>query len=577
MSTVVFTNANVVTCDTNGTIASAFAVVNGRIASVGDRESVLADSGRRPRTVDLQGATVLPGLIDTHPHLMHFGALAEPLVDLTDAVSHEDIARRISDRASETATGEWIMTTPVGEPHYFIRRSYRDLTEGELPDRRLLDRAAPNNPVFIQAWAPVTPNVCAMNTGALHRLGINQETPDEVDNVRVEKDAAGEPTGRLSGSVTNYYTDSPFMNRILRELPLLQPDAIVPGTERAMREANVAGITTVYEAHLMTFSLIEIYRWLRSEQRLTLRVLCAPEAEPVGVPWSEPLAEDEFVERLERARALVDRSDDLFRIDGVTVSPYGPCWPGFARMRAPYRDPYGRATRGRRMLDTSRVQHAIQFCHQQDLRLNIVASGDAELDCDLEALEALGDAPIDTDGRAWILQHFYFATPDLVARAAKLGLDLTTSISFSWAKGEMIRERFGAKLLADFVPLERLQRSGLHAAAGSDWGPKNVFEQIALAVEPVYAASGKPAATPGLSRRAALAMWTREAAHVLRWNEIGTLEPGKHADFIVVDRDPLTCDLDDLPSARVVSTVLAGRTVAGAELQPDEPRRAAIA
>lgn len=87
---------------------------------------------------------------------MHFGVLAELLVDLSGAASHTDIADRVAQRARVTETGEWIMTSPVGEAHYFICRSYRDLAEGELPDRVVLDRAAPGNPVFIQAWAPVT-------------------------------------------------------------------------------------------------------------------------------------------------------------------------------------------------------------------------------------------------------------------------------------------------------------------------------------------------------------------------------------------------------------------------------------
>ena len=86
-------------------------------------------------------------------------------------------------------------------------------------------------------------------------------------------------------------------------------------------------------------------------------------------------------------------------------------------------------------------------------------------------------------------------------------------------------------------------------ACGSDWGPKNIFEQIALACE------------QGLSREESLATWTREAARVLRWEGVGTLEPGAHADAILVDRDPLSADLDALPDTRVLHTLLAGATV----------------
>jgi hypothetical protein len=565
MRTIVLDGARVITCDERETSGEAIAIRDGKVLAVGESATVLARAGPDARVVDLGGNTIIPGLIDTHPHLMHFGTLAEPLVDLADATSHQDIVARLARRAATTPPGEWIMATPVGEPHYFIRRSYRDLAEGELPDRSVLDRAAPGHPVFIQAWAPVVPNVCVMNTVALKRLGISSATPDRVDNVWIEKDAAGEPTGRLHGSVTNYYCDSPFMNGLLRQLPLFQPDALVPGTERAMRASNAMGVTTIYEAHLMTFSLIEVYRWLRSQNRLSLRVLCTPEAEPVGVPWTDPLQPADYVQRLERARELVDRSDDLFRIDGLAVSPYGPCWPGFALMREPYQDPYGQPTRGTTMVSPDKVEQAIRFCYEQGLRLNIVASGLAEIDSHLEQLEALGQAPLTAEGRAWVLQHFYFAEPALVRRFADLGFDVTTTMSFSWGKGDLVRERFVEHLLPDFIPLARLLDAGLHVAAGTDWGPKNIFEQIALAIEPRYAASGKSGATPGISRSAALAMWTREAAHVLRWDGVGSLEPGHHADLVVVDRDPLTCPIGDLPGTQVITTMLGGSTVHGTD------------
>ncbi len=566
MESTIFTNATVLTCDEAGTATDAIAIGGGRVLAVGDETTVRATAGPHARRVDLGGATVLPGFIDTHPHLMHFGALAEPLVDITGARSHADIVDRIAARAAMLAPGQWIMTTPVGEPHYFVRRSWRDLAEGVLPDRAVLDRAAPGHPVFIQAWAPVVPNVCAMNSLALQRLGITAATADRVDNVWIDKDDTGQPTGLLHGSVTNYYCDSPFMTDLLRKLPLLEATATLRGTERAMHAANATGVTTVYEAHLMTPTLIEVYRRLRRRDRLTLRVQCAPEAEPVGVPWADPAQPEDYLERLAHARDLTDRTDDLFRVDGLSISPYGPCWPGFTQMREPYLNPYGDKTFGRIVIEPSKVEQTIGFCHDHGVRLNIVTSGLAELDSHFTQLENLAGPPRTPDGRPWILQHFYFAEPGLVARAAALGLDITTTMSFSWGKGEMVRERFGEHLLTDFIPLARLLDAGLHVAAGTDWGPKNVFEHIALAVEPRYGASGAAAATPGISRRRALDMWTRDAAHVIGWDGIGALTPGNHADLLVVDRNPLTCPLEDLPATEIIATVLAGRTVSGRDL-----------
>jgi predicted amidohydrolase YtcJ len=114
----------------------------------------------------------------------------------------------------------------------------------------------------------------------------------------------------------------------------------------------------------------------------------------------------------------------------------------------------------------------------------------------------------------------------------------------------------GEAALEDLIPLRRLLDAGLVVGCGSDWGPKNVFEQIALAVE----RPGREAAQ-AVTREEALATWTRDAARVLRWEGIGTIEPGGQADLVVVDRDPLTAPLEDLPGTRVLRTLLGGATV----------------
>ena len=166
----------------------------------------------------------------------------------------------------------------------------------------------------------------------------------------------------------------------------------------------------------------------------------------------------------------------------------------------------------------------MRFARERGLRLNIVTAGTGENDVYLDFLEGLAaGGTLDTEGRAWLLQHLYFCEPEQARRSAALGLDVTTSMSFSWGKGELVRERLGEHLLEHFIPLRRLLDAGLRVGCGTDWGPKNVFEHIALAVEPTYSGSGARAPTPGVTREEALAMWTREAAHVLRWEGIGSL------------------------------------------------------
>ena len=540
---IVFYGGRVIAGDEEGTRAAALAFRNGRVVALGDLERARIAAGPGARLVNLDGATVLPGLIDTHPHLMHFGVLAEPLVDLSDAIDHRDIVTRIAAKADQTAAGEWVMATPIGEPHYFTRRSWRDLAERELPDRDVLDRATTRHPVLIQAWSPVTPNIVALNSLGLELLGITMHSPERIDNVWIEK-RGGEPTGRLHGSVNNYYSGDLYWESLLRRLPVFQPAAIVPGTERAMSAYNALGVTTVYEGHAMDFPLIEAYRWLRSEDRLNVRVLTAPDAELYGQAFNTPLSDEQFDARLEQALALVDRSDDMLRIDGITIGRGGPCWPGFVLMREPYVGPYGEPTIGRSFLSRERACHAIEFCAARGLRCNIVSAGLAEHDTYLEDLEATAGVPA-----GWVLQHGYFLERNHIRRYAAAGFDVTTSIGFRWGKERMIQERFGGRLLERFIPLRELVESGMTVGCGSDWGPKNIFEQIALACE------------HGLTREQALASWTRDAARVLRWEGTGALHTGAHADLVIVDRDPLTAALDELANIHVLHTMLAGETV----------------
>ena len=561
-STTIYTGGRVLVCDGATPAAEALVVRDGRVVAVGPRDAMARLAGAAAETVDVRGATVMPGLVDTHPHVLHFGAFAEPLVGIADARSHEDVVARIRGRAATTPPGEWIMTTPVGEPHYFIRRSWRDLAEGCLPDRHVLDRATSAHPVFIQAWAPVIPNVCAFNTAGLERLRITRNTPDQVEHVWIEKDARGEPTGILRGAVNNYYTNDRFMNALLREIPLLQPEAVLPGTRRAMAAYNRLGVTTVYEGHAMGQPEIGAYRLLREEDALTLRVLTALEAESYGMPWTHPLTMAEFREHLEAALAMEQTTDDLLRHHGVTLSRGGPCWPGFLRMWEPYRGPWGESTAGVEFVAPEKEVVALEFSAERGLRLNFIGAGYRDHDEFLDRAEAVARRVPIAD-RAWVLQHVFFLTERAARRYAALGFRVTTSMSFSWGKGDLFVERLGEHVLGDLIPLRRMLDAGLIVGCGTDWGPKNVFEHVALAETHEFAGSGRRNDGPAqrVTRAEALLMWTRDAARALGWEGIGTLAPGSHADLIVVDRDPLTCPLADLPGTRVLRTVLGGRVL----------------
>ncbi|QKZ17139.1 amidohydrolase family protein [Streptomyces chartreusis] len=222
----------------------------------------------------------------------------------------------------------------------------------------------------------------------------------------------------------------------MANLPILDPAAVLPGTTQAMREYNALGVTTVYEGHSLDFPEIGAYQMLRNADALTLRVLCCPEAQSNGLPGSAPIDDKTLLDRLERAAAMVELTDDMLRVDGISFGRGGPISTGMILMRDPYPDADGNLTLGASFLTLDRAETIIRFAYEHGLRLNIVTAGTAEHDVNLAVLEKVANGgTLNTDGRAWILQHLYFFESEHARRSAALGIDLTTSMSFSWGKG----------------------------------------------------------------------------------------------------------------------------------------------
>jgi len=290
----------------------ALVLEGGKVLATGQLADMRTLAGARAREVDVQGASVLPGLIDNHPHFLHFGTFEAGAVVLYDARNHEEILARIRERAAVTPRGQWILTTPVGEPHYFIRRSWRNLPEGRLPNRRELDSAAPDHPVWIQAYAPLLPNVGAMNSMALQVLGFTRELPDRVGDVWIEKDANGELTGLFHGNVTTYYNGDEFwMTRVVAQVLRVPDDAWYWGALRGQVTAAERGVTAAYEGHAMDPEHIAAYQRIRDEGRMTLRVLAALEAAPHALDCGRGLTDAGIRAKFALAKALTQTVDWL--------------------------------------------------------------------------------------------------------------------------------------------------------------------------------------------------------------------------------------------------------------------------
>ena len=200
-------------------------------------------------------------------------------------VDHEDIVARIAAKAAETPPGEWVMTTPVGEPHYFIRRSWRDLARGpRCPTREVLDRAtqrAPGDHPGLgaddaeRARAQLAgPRACS---GSRRDAGAGRPGDDREGRGRRSRPGCSARRGQqlLLERAVHRGADARSSRCSTRPRSARAPSA-------RCASYNAMGVTCAYEGHAMDFPLIAAYQWLRGEDRLTLRVLCCPEAQPYG-------------------------------------------------------------------------------------------------------------------------------------------------------------------------------------------------------------------------------------------------------------------------------------------------------
>lgn len=543
-----YLNGTVVTADPDFSIGDGFAVRGDRFVAVGAGADLRRLAGPRTRIVDLAGRTVLPGLIDAHPHVVHRGLAGLARPDLAGADSVAEIARRIGARAADLPAGSWIVASPLGEPPDFTDLPER-WAERRWPTRADLDAVAPDHPVHIPTSA-YWPHPAVFNGAALALLGITRDTGDEP-GIRIERDTAGEPTGLVHG-LHIYRRDSRLFRAVAELLPVHADEDRRDAIKAAMHDHAAVGVTTLYEAHA-NFWLPDL-RALHGAGRLPVRVIAAPEL-PAGLPDV-----DGWI--AERADALgAGSGDDMLWVRGATVSMDGAAQFGLALMSGPYLGPDGEPGNGTAAVSEAELVRIARAAVRHDLRLNLMAAGDEASAIVLRALRTL-NAETRLAGRRWVLQHVFHPTRDQVATARELGLVVQTYTSVDHSKGgEVFVRRMGGDIWRDVAPLAWWREADVPVAQSSDGGHIAPAFQIWASLRRTDGRTGRSLLTPAkrISRRTAIRQWTSDSAFVLAAEDrIGSIEPGKLADFAVLDRDILACPEDDIRSATVVRTEVGG-------------------
>jgi predicted amidohydrolase YtcJ len=556
---LILRGGKVITVDPRFSIASAFAVRDGRFTAVGDDASVMALAGNGTRIIDAGGRAVVPGLIDGHAHMDREGLKALIYPSLAGCRSVAEILDRIAELVRAARPGDWIVTMPVGDPPNFFGVP-DSLAEKRYPNRRDLDRVAPDNPVYIRSiwgpWRHVLPLVSIANSKALEAAGITAATASPGPSVEIEHDpASGEPTGI-------FYEDTLYP---LVELTLMAAAGgfsaadRVRGLRESMRLYNAVGTTSVVEGHGVAGEVLGAYQALRDAGEASVRgnLMFSPSWTAIA-----PAARGAVMQGWARWLAGRGLGDSMLRVAGLFAEFDGGPEHALRARANPYTGWAGFH------FDAGLPREDLKTVLLAAARLGIRVSGIVPPMLDLFAEV---DSAVPIADRRWVLGHINVLSQEDVAKIRNLGLVVTTHTNrYVYKEGHLLKKKLGGAREDDIVPLRRLLDAGVHVSFATDNVPISLWHPVWQAVARQSLYTGETVA-PGqrLSRAEALRCATLEGAWLaFEEAEKGSIEPGKLADFAVLSDDPLTCPEDSLRDIEARITAVGGRVVYEADGRP---------
>ncbi len=547
----IYYNGKIVTVDDDFRIAEAIAVRGDRIAAVGSTQDVLKLAGSQTRRIDLEGRTVLPGLIDSHVHptgasMYEFDHVVPPMETIAD------VLRYIKGRADVLEDGEWIVVSQV-----FITR----LREQRFPTRQELDSVAPRNPVMFRTGPD-----CALNSLALKLSGIDRHTTiDDGQPGKIEKDpVTGEPTGILRSCrrLVRYETPKSLKKPSLEDR--------VAQLEALLRDYNAVGLTSISDRSAGD-SAIRLYEILHERNKLTCRVFLY-----YSINAQQPLAA--IRQRMEQAsRHPLHKYDDRLWLRGIKIFLDGGMLTGSAYMRKPWgvsriysiTDPN---YRGLLYVPPDKLYQIAKLALDHQLQPTAHSVGDGAVHALIAAYEQV-DREDSIQGKRPCITHCNFMSAEAIDKMRRLGIVADLQPAWLLLDGATLKKQFGEERLAYFQPYRSLFDAGIVVGGGSDHmqriggmravNPYNPFwgMWITLTRQPRW--TDQPLhPEQRISRREALRFYTINNAYLtFEEDKKGSLEEGKLADFIVIDRDYLNCPLEQIKEIRVLRTVVGGKTV----------------
>ncbi|HEX6537035.1 MAG TPA: amidohydrolase, partial [Gemmatimonadaceae bacterium] len=504
--------------------ADAIAVRGDRIALVGSSAAVRKLATADTRVIDAHGAMLVPGFIDSHVHFID-GGFGLASVQLRDAKTPAEFIARIKAYAATVPPGTWILNGDWDHENW----------GGELPRRDWIDSVTPNNPVWVQR---LDGHMGLANGAALAAAGIGRDTKD-VDGGTIVRDANGNPTGILKDNAVGL---------IAGAIPDPSPEMADRALDAAMRYVNAQGVTSVH--NMGSWSDLAVFERARRAGRLTTRVYAAV-----------PLA---TWERLRDTVAARGHGDEWVRIGGLKGFVDGSLGSHTAAMLAPFTDAPG--DRGLLVNTPEDLYTWTSGADRAGLHVIVHAIGDRAIRLQLDIYERVEREDGARD-RRFRIEHAQHLAPEDIPRFAKLGVVASMQPYHAIDDGRWADKVIGAERARTTYAFRALLDAHARLAFGSDW-----FVAPAVPLEGIYAAVTRrtlDGAHPGgwvpeqkITVEEALRAYTSGGAYASFEEKVkGTLERGKLADFVLIDRDLTRIPPEQIRDAHVLMTVVGGRIV----------------
>ena len=516
---ILFTNGTIHTMEQEHPPARALLARDGRIAAVGDRTAVEDLAGIDVRRVDLAGRTLLPSFLDAHSH---FTAVANQFLqaDLSGCASWADIRDRIRDyiRRERVPAGQWV--TAQGYDH-------NRLSERRHPDRTCLDAAAPENPVVI---CHQSGHMGVFSTAALERLGVTGDTPCP----------AGGVIGQEHGVPTGYMEENAFLE-FQKRVPMMPLESFLTAYRKAQDLYASYGVTTVQEG-LLRRELVPLYRALLADGSLKLDVVAYGDGEGVAA------ARQAFPDSIRRYQGHFKLGGYKMFLDG---SPQGRT----AWLRQPYA---GEAEyRGYGTLTDAQVLELVRRAGAEGMQLLAHCNGDAACAQYLAVLEAAAREGVDLAAMRPVVIHAQLLGRDQLPAVKRLGAIPSFFVAHVYHWGDIHRENLGPGRADRISPAGSAAELGIPFTFHTDAPviPPDILETVWCAVNRTARSGRRLGPEERVDVRTALKAVTANAAfQYFEERDKGTLAPGKRADMVVLDRDPLAVPPEELRAIQVLET-----------------------